>query len=85
MRDEKLSLGVVGATLKHSKSPEIQAAAIAHSKIDADYNKYEIDPDNFESEIRQLLMKLHGMNIMSHYHLIQALYHYMNGLQSLKN
>ncbi|MCH2228511.1 MAG: shikimate dehydrogenase [Candidatus Caenarcaniphilales bacterium] len=81
MRDEKLSLGVVGATLKHSKSPEIQAAAIAHSKIDADYNKYEIDPDNFESEIRQLLMKLHGMNITIPYK--ETILNYINKVDKL--
>ncbi len=63
MRDEILNLGVVGATLKHSKSPEIQAAAIAHAGIQANYDKYEITAENFETEIRQLLMKLHGMNI----------------------
>ena len=63
MRDEILNFGVIGGTLKHSKSPEIQSAAFAHAAINAKYDKYEISEENFEAEIRQLLMKLNGMNI----------------------
>ena len=63
MRDEKLKLGVVGSILKHSRSPQIQEAAIKFAKVEADYEKYEIDPEEFEPEIRKLLMELNGMNV----------------------
>jgi shikimate dehydrogenase len=63
MRDEKLALGILGSTLKHSLSPQIHAEAIKFAALDAEYDKYEVLEENFEDEIRPLLANLHGLNV----------------------
>ena len=81
MRDEILKLGVIGGTLKHSRSPEIHAAAIAHTKIKAEYLKYEINEDVFEAEFRKLLMELNGMNVTIPYK--ETILNYINKVDKL--
>ena len=56
--------------------------------LDNELQKNEMPKEIYENAKKIFLKdmkRLIGMNIMSHYHLIPALYLYMNGLQSLKN
>jgi shikimate dehydrogenase len=60
---KRYKLGVLGNTLSHSKSPDIQIAGLEYLGLDGSYGKYEIDPDNFNKEINQLLSELDGLNV----------------------
>ena len=81
MRDEKLALGILGSTLKHSLSPQIQAAAIKFAALDAEYEKYEVLEENFEDEIRPLLANLHGLNVTIPYK--ERVLNYINKVDKL--
>lgn len=81
MRDEKLALGVLGSTLKHSLSPQIHAEAIKFSGIDADYKKYEVEEGDFEAEIRPLLASLSGLNVTIPYK--ERVLNYINKIDKL--
>jgi shikimate dehydrogenase len=81
MRDEKLALGILGSTLKHSLSPQIHAAAIKFAALDAEYEKYEVLEENFESEIRPLLANLHGLNVTIPYK--ERVLNYINKVDKL--
>lgn len=81
MRDEKLALGVLGSTLKHSLSPQIHAEAIKFSGIDADYKKYEVEEEDFEAEIRPLLATLSGLNVTIPYK--ERVLNYINKIDKL--
>ena len=81
MRDEKLALGILGSTLKHSLSPQIQAAAIKFAGLDAEYEKYEVLEENFEDEIRPLLANLHGLNVTIPYK--ERVLNYINKVDKL--
>jgi shikimate dehydrogenase len=56
-------LGVLGNTLSHSKSPDIQVAGLEHLGFQGSYGRYELDPENFSKEINQLLSELDGLNV----------------------
>jgi len=81
MRDEKLALGVLGSTLKHSLSPQIHAEAIKFSGVDADYKKYEVEEGDFEAEIRPLLATLNGLNVTIPYK--EKVLNYINKVDKL--
>jgi shikimate dehydrogenase len=81
MRDEKLVLGILGSTLKHSLSPQIQAEAIKFAGLDAEYDKYEVLEENFEDEIRPLLANLHGLNVTIPYK--ERVLNYINKVDKL--
>lgn len=81
MRDEKLALGILGSTLKHSLSPQIQAEAIKFAGLDAEYDKYEVLEENFEDEIRPLLANLHGLNVTIPYK--ERVLNYINKVDKL--
>jgi shikimate dehydrogenase len=81
MRDEKLALGILGSTLKHSLSPQIHAAAIKFAGLDAEYEKYEVLEENFEDEIRPLLANLHGLNVTIPYK--ERVLNYINKVDKL--
>ena len=81
MRDEKLALGILGSTLKHSLSPQIQAEAIKFAGLDAEYEKYEVLEENFEDEIRPLLANLHGLNVTIPYK--ERVLNYINKVDKL--
>ncbi|NBV98425.1 MAG: shikimate dehydrogenase [Proteobacteria bacterium] len=81
MRDEKLALGILGSTLKHSLSPQIQAEAIKFAGLDAEYEKYEVLEENFEDEIRPLLTNLHGLNVTIPYK--ERVLNYINKVDKL--
>ena len=81
MRDEKLALGILGSTLKHSLSPQIHAAAIKFAGLEAEYEKYEVLEENFEDEIRPLLANLHGLNVTIPYK--ERVLNYINKVDKL--
>ena len=81
MRDEKLALGILGSTLKHSLSPQIHAAAMKFAGLDAEYEKYEVLEENFEDEIRPLLANLHGLNVTIPYK--ERVLNYINKVDKL--
>ena len=81
MRDEKLALGILGSTLKHSLSPQIHAAAIKFVGLDAEYEKYEVLEENFEHEIRPLLANLNGLNVTIPYK--ERVINYINKVDKL--
>lgn len=81
MRDEKLALGILGSTLKHSFSPRIHLAAIKFAGLDAEYEKYEVLEENFEDEIRPLLANLHGLNVTIPYK--EKVLNYINKVDKL--
>jgi shikimate dehydrogenase len=56
-------LGLIGCSLAHSKSPEIQLAGLKHLGIDGEYSKFEIDPSNFASKVNVLASQLDGLNV----------------------
>lgn len=45
------AFGVVGHPIAHSKSPEIHGLFAAQCKVDIDYKKFDVQPENFESFI----------------------------------
>jgi shikimate dehydrogenase len=58
-----LKLGVLGYPLTHSKSPQIQKAGLDFLGIDGEYDKYEINPEEFSTAIPELLSSVDGLNI----------------------
>lgn len=58
-----LRLGLIGSSLAHSKSPEIQMAGLKFLGLDGTYDKFEIDPSNFASKVNVLASQLHGLNV----------------------
>jgi shikimate dehydrogenase len=56
--------GVIGYPLAHSLSPPMHNSAFKALSLDAEYNKYQIEPDDFDTQIR--LMKesaFSGLNV----------------------
>jgi len=60
---KRYELGVLGNTLSHSKSPDIQVAGLEYLNLEGSYGKYELDPDQFNKEINELLAQLDGLNV----------------------
>jgi len=60
---KRYQLGVLGNTLSHSKSPDIQVAGLEYLGLAGSYGKHELDPENFDKEINQLLSQLDGLNV----------------------
>jgi shikimate dehydrogenase len=58
-----LRLGLIGSSLAHSKSPEIQMAGLKFLGLEGTYDKFEIDPSNFASKVNVLASQLHGLNV----------------------
>src|SRR3954471_5531336 len=59
-----IRLGVIGSPAGHSRSPQIQNAALKHCKIDMQYARFEIAPTELEDALK--LMRGHdfaGVNI----------------------
>lgn len=63
MQTQELKFGLIGSSLSHSKSINIQNAAFEYLKVNAIYENYEIEKNNFEREIIQLLQEVNGLNI----------------------
>ncbi|MFT6094939.1 MAG: shikimate dehydrogenase [Pseudohongiellaceae bacterium] len=52
-RETKVNIfGVVGHPIAHSKSPEIHGLFAQQCKVDIDYKKFDVAPDDFEAFIR---------------------------------
>ncbi|MEY2600994.1 MAG: shikimate dehydrogenase [Verrucomicrobiota bacterium] len=62
--DPAIRLGVFGDPVEHSLSPQMQNAALKHSKIDMQYARFQISPDELRAAI-ELLRKLEfvGVNL----------------------
>ncbi len=56
-------LGVLGSSLAHSRSPQIQLAGMKFLGLEGSYEKYEIAEDKFEREITQLISQIDGVNV----------------------
>lgn len=59
----KLKLGIIGCPLSHSKSPQMQKAGLKYLNINGEYERYEIQTENFPHEIKNILENLDGFNI----------------------
>src|SRR5205807_6759694 len=62
--DPPIGLGVFGDPVEHSLSPQIQNAALKHCKIDMQYGRFHIFPDQLR-EALDLVRKLEfvGVNL----------------------
>ena len=60
---KRYKLGILGNTLSHSKSPDIQIAGLEYLGLKGSYGKYELDPEKFNREINELLSELDGINV----------------------
>ena len=62
--DPPIRLGVFGDPVKHSLSPRMQNAALGHCKIDMQYARFQISPDELREAI-DLIRKLEfvGVNL----------------------
>jgi shikimate dehydrogenase len=62
--DPPIRLGVFGDPVEHSLSPQMQNAALKHSKIDMQYARFQISPNDLRAAI-ELLRKLEfvGVNL----------------------
>ena len=60
---KELKFGLIGSSLSHSKSIQIQNAAFEHLGIKASYENFEIPVDNFDRGIIMLLQQVDGLNI----------------------
>jgi shikimate dehydrogenase len=80
---KKMKLGVLGGNLGHSKSPQIQNAGIKYLGLDASYEKFEIDPDDFSKDIAKLLSELDGINVTIPYK--EDIVNYLNKADELVN
>lgn len=56
-------LGVLGSSLAHSRSPQIQLAGMKFLGLEGSYEKYEIAEEKFEREITQLISQIDGVNV----------------------
>ncbi len=63
MSSKPLKLGILGSTLSHSKSPQIQQAGLHYLGIEGNYDLYEIAPEEINSKINLLLSQLDGLNV----------------------
>ena len=60
----EFQLGIIGYPLAHSRSPELHNAALRFYDLGGRYEKLEIKPEMFETEISELKKKqIHGFNI----------------------
>ena len=71
-----LKLGVLGSTLAHSKSPQIQEAGLHYLGIEGSYDLFEIAPEEFNSKINLLFHELNGLNVTIPYK--QTITKYLN-------
>lgn len=62
-----LKLGIIGYPLSHTKSPAMQKAGLEHLGIDGSYEKFEIEPENFDQEF-SLLINYQMENLEKHVH-----------------
>jgi shikimate dehydrogenase len=62
--DPAIRLGVIGDPVEHSLSPQIQNAALKHCKIDMQYARFHISPDELRQAL-ELIRKLEfvGLNL----------------------
>jgi shikimate dehydrogenase len=60
--DPPIRLGVFGHPVEHSLSPQIQNAALKHCKIDMQYARFHISPDQLR-EALDLIRKLEFMGV----------------------
>lgn len=78
---KKLKLGVLGTSLNHSKSPEMQKAGLEYLGLEGEYSKFEISTENFPKEISKLLTNLDGLNITFPYK--ESILKYLNASDPL--
>lgn len=71
-----LKLGVLGSTLAHSKSPQIQQAGLHYLGIEGSYGLFEVAPEEFNSKINLLFHELNGLNVTIPYK--QTILKYLN-------
>lgn len=58
------SFGVVGHPISHSKSPEIHSLFAQQCKIEIEYNKFDVQPKNFEQFVRDFFAEGgQGLNV----------------------
>lgn len=60
---QHFKLGLIGSSLAHSKSPQIQLAGLKYLGLEGTYDKFEIDPANFASKVNVLASQLDGLNV----------------------
>ncbi|WP_017472641.1 shikimate dehydrogenase [Amphibacillus jilinensis] len=59
-----MELGLIGYPIQHSKSPWIHQQFLKQTGLSGEYILYEIHPDQFADEIKQLKqLSLHGFNV----------------------
>jgi shikimate dehydrogenase len=71
-----LKLGVLGSTLAHSKSPQIQEAGLHYLGVEGSYDLFEIAPEEFNSKVNLLFHELNGLNVTIPYK--QTITKYLN-------
>ncbi|MBM7617173.1 shikimate dehydrogenase [Weissella uvarum] len=59
--------GLIGWQIQHSLSPKIQNRAFASEHIAANYELFDLSPDNFSERLPQLLNHLVGANVTTPY------------------
>src|SRR5205814_5983697 len=74
--DPPIRLGVFGDPVEHSLSPRMQNAALRHCKIDMQYARFQISPDELREAIN-LIRKLEFVGVRSEEHTseLQSLRH----------
>ncbi|MCE2928918.1 MAG: shikimate dehydrogenase [Candidatus Caenarcaniphilales bacterium] len=76
-----LKLGIIGATLIHTKSPQIQEAGLKYLGQAGEYKRFEIIENEFSKEINQVLGNLNGANVTIPYK--EAILKYLNEFDPL--
>ena len=80
---KQLKFGLIGSSLSHSKSYKIQNAAFKKLGIEASYENFEIDVNNFDRAIIELLQKVDGLNITIPFK--EKILKYLNRAEELVN
>ncbi len=78
---EGYRLGVLGSSLAHSKSPQIQNAGLRYLRLSGTYEPYEISTENFDRDISKLLVNIDGLNITFPYK--ESILKYLNACDPL--
>lgn len=76
-----LKLGILGSSLSHTKSPQMQMAGLKFLGIDGTYEKFEIGQNDFKNELNNLLSKVDGLNITIPYK--ETILKYLNKVDPL--
>lgn len=79
--DKALRLGIIGAVLNYSKSPQIHNAALKFLALDGKYESFEIEESRFNYEIKTVLIKNDGLNVTIPYK--ETMLRYLNKLDPL--